>query len=69
MAERQQDEVEQLIADKLREAGIKFETQQAIAGLAPDFIVYAPDGRQFIVEAKNRDFTGLKAEASPQAQQ
>ena len=68
MAERQQDEVEKLIADKLRDAGIKFVTQQAIAGLAPDFIVYAPDGRQFIVEAKNWDFPGFKAEASRQAQ-
>ena len=69
MAERAQDEVERLIAIKLSDAGIRFETQQAIAGLAPDFIVYAPDGRQFIVEAKNWDFPGLKAEASRQAQQ
>jgi hypothetical protein len=68
MAERQQDEVEKLIAEKLSDAGIKFVTQQAIAGLAPDFIVHAPDGRQFIVEAKNWDFPGLKAEASRQAQ-
>src|SRR5918997_6206409 len=68
MAVRLQDEVEKLIANNLREAGIKFVTQQAIAGLAPDFIVYAPDGRQFIVEAKNWDFPGFKAEASRQAQ-
>ena len=50
---------EKLVADQLRGAGIKFATQKAIAGLAPDFIVYAPDGRQFIVEIKNWDFPGL----------
>jgi hypothetical protein len=57
-----------LIANQLREAGINFVTQKAIAGLAPDFIVYAPDGRQFIVEIKNWDFPGLTMEASRQAQ-
>ena len=59
---------EKLVADQLRGAGIKFATQKAIAGLAPDFIVYAPDGRQFIVEIKNWDFPGLTTEASRQAQ-
>jgi hypothetical protein len=59
---------EKLIADQLRDAGIKFATQKAIAGLAPDFIVYAPDGRQFIVEIKNWAFPGLTTEASRQAQ-
>jgi hypothetical protein len=59
---------EKLIADQLRDAGIKFAMQKAIAGLAPDFIVYAPDGRQFIVEIKNWAFPGLTTEASRQAQ-
>lgn len=59
---------EKQVADQLREAGLKFDTKKALAGLAPDFIVYAPDGRQFIVEVKNWDFPGLTTEASRQAQ-
>ncbi len=64
----QEKDFERFIADQLREAGMKFATQKALAGLAPDFIVYAPDGRQFIVEVKNWDFPGLTTEASRQAQ-
>ena len=58
MSNQPEKDYEELIADQLREAGIKFATEKAIAGLAPDFIVYAPDGRQFIVEVKNWDFRG-----------
>jgi hypothetical protein len=68
MSEPAEKELEKAIAERLRAAGIKFATQKAIAGLAPDFIVYAPDGRQFIVEAKNWDFPGATTEASRQAQ-
>jgi hypothetical protein len=68
MSNQPEKDYEELIADQLREAGIKFATEKAIAGLAPDFIVYAPDGRQFIVEVKNWDFPGLTTEASRQAQ-
>jgi hypothetical protein len=68
MAEQNEKDVEELIAEQLREAGIKFATEKAIGGLAPDFIVYAPDGRQFIVEVKNWNFPGLTTEASRQAQ-
>src|ERR687892_640884 len=64
----QTTDFEKVIADRLRDAGIKFATQKALAGLAPDFIVYAPDGRQFIVEVKDWDFPGLTTEASRQAQ-
>src|SRR5918996_5804064 len=64
----QEKEFEKVIADQLRDAGIKFATQKALAGLAPDFIVYAPDGRQFIIEIKDWDFPGLTMEASRQAQ-
>src|SRR5205809_7045030 len=64
----QEKDFEKFIADQLREAGMKFATQKALAGLAPDFTVYAPDGRQFIVEVKNWDFPGLTTEASRQAQ-
>lgn len=67
MAEEEKD-FEKIIADQLREAGLKFDTQKGLAGLAPDFIVYAPDGRQFIVEVKDWDFPGLTTEASRQAQ-
>ena len=68
MTEPAEKELEKAIAERLRAAGIKFATEKAIAGLAPDFIVYAPDGRQFIVEAKNWDFPGVTTEASRQAQ-
>jgi hypothetical protein len=68
MSESPDRGLEQAIAERLREAGIKFATKKAIAGLAPDFIVYAPDGRQFIVETRNWDFPGLTTEASRQAQ-
>ncbi len=64
----QEKDFEKLVADQLREAGLKFDTEKALAGLAPDFIVYAPDGRQFIVEIKHWDFPGLTTEASRQAQ-
>lgn len=64
----QEKEFEKFIADQLRHAGIKFATQKARAGLAPDFIVSAPDGRQFILEIKNWDFPGLTTEASRQVQ-
>jgi hypothetical protein len=68
MSKEPEKDYEELIAEQLREAGIKFVTEKAIAGLAPDFIVYAPDGRQFIVEVKDWDFPGLTTEASRQAQ-
>lgn len=68
MMMHQEKEFEKVIADQLRDAGIRFATQKALAGLAPDFIVYAPDGRQFIVEIKNWDFPGLTTEASRRVQ-
>ena len=68
MPEPQEQELEKAIAERLRDAGFKFATERAIAGLAPDFIVYAPDGRQFIVETRRWDFPGLTTEASRQAQ-
>jgi hypothetical protein len=52
----QEKDFEKFIADQLRAAGINFVTQKGLAGLAPDFIVYAPDGRQFIVEVKTGIF-------------
>ena len=67
MADQSEEDIETLIAERLREAGLKFETERAVGGLAPDFIVYAPDGRRFIVEARSWDFPGLTTEASRQA--
>ena len=68
MAEASDKDIEDIIAERLRAAGLKFVTEKGIGGLAPDFIVYAPDGRQFIVEARHWDFPGLTTEASRQAQ-
>ena len=68
MADSPEKDLEKNIAARLREAGLKFATEKAIGGLAPDFIVYAPDGRQFIVETRRWDFPGLTTEASRQAQ-
>jgi nucleoside 2-deoxyribosyltransferase len=68
MTEAGQQDLEDAIAERLRGAGLKFATERAIAGLAPDFIVYAPDGRQFIVETRHWDFPGLTTEAGRQAQ-
>src|SRR5581483_1823082 len=61
-------DLEDLIAGRLRAAGLKFATERAVGGLAPDFVVYAPDGRQFIVQTRDWDFPGLTMEASRQAQ-
>jgi len=68
MAEFEDQDLEDIIAERLRQAGLKFATERAVGGLAPDFIVYAPDGRQFIVQARDWDFPGLTTEASRQAQ-
>src|SRR5690349_10162928 len=68
MANAQDKDLEEIVAERLREAGLKFATERAVGGLAPDFIVYAPDGRRFIVETRNWDFPGLTTEASRQAQ-
>jgi len=68
MARSDDKDLEDIVAARLREAGLKFATERAVGGLAPDFVVYAPDGRQFIVETKNWDFPGLTTEASRQAQ-
>ena len=68
MTEAEEQDLEEAIAERLRSAGLRFATERAIAGLAPDFIVYAPDGRQFIVETRHWDFPGLTTEAGRQAQ-
>jgi len=69
MAEPTDKDVEKGVAERLREAGINFETQKAMGGLALDFLVTTPDGRQIIIESRDWDFPGLTTEASRQAQQ
>ncbi len=68
MADQNEKDLEKAIADRLREAGISFQTEKAMGGLAPDFIVTTPDGRQIIIESRDWDFPGLTTEASRQAQ-
>jgi hypothetical protein len=55
------------VAGRLRKAGIQFDMEKAIGGIAPDFIIEAPNGRQFVVQTKNWDFPGFTTEASQQA--
>jgi hypothetical protein len=43
---------EELIRRRLLKASINFETQKAIGGVKPDFVVYTPDGRLIIIETK-----------------
>lgn len=45
-------EFHQHVAALLREANIPFEENAALGGIAPDFVVPAPDGRRIIVELK-----------------
>jgi hypothetical protein len=54
MADPPDSDIDKIVAERLREAGFKLATEKAIGGLAPDFIVYAADGRQFIVETRRR---------------
>jgi len=68
MADSAEKDLEDIVAERLREAGLKFVTERAVGGLAPDFIVYGPDERRFIVQTRNWDFPGLTTEASRQAQ-
>jgi hypothetical protein len=68
MPESQDKDLATEIAQRLRAAGIQFVREKAMAGLAPDFIVTTPDGRQIIIEGRDWDFPGLVAEGSRQAQ-
>ena len=68
MAVEKEAEIAKEIAARLREANIRFDTRKDVGGLAPDFVVYAPDGRQFVVEARQWDFPGFTTEATRQVQ-
>ena len=49
---RREDQISDEIADVLRRENIQFDTNAAIRGVQPDFIVHSPDGRRFIIETK-----------------
>jgi hypothetical protein len=57
MSNQPEKDYEKLIADQLREAGIKFATEKRLPVLHL-ILSFTPDGRQFIVEVKNWDFRG-----------
>lgn len=45
-------EFEDLIAGKLKDAGLGFERNPALGGVQPDFLVTGPHGQRVIIEAK-----------------
>ncbi len=56
------------IAEHLQASGFRFERDKAAAGIRLDFVVSAPDGRQFIIEAKSGwNFKGYTKRAKKQA--
>ena len=46
------------IAERLKEAGLKFQREPEIGGLQPDFIVTGPHGQRVVIEAKAWDPRG-----------
>lgn len=62
-------ELQDVIASELSSAGIRFDRQVSTRGLRTDFLVYAPDGRRYVVEAKAWDkYPGFQARAAHQAE-
>lgn len=51
-------EFEDLIAGKLKDAGLGFERNPALGGVQPDFLVTGPHGQRVIIEAKIWDPRG-----------
>lgn len=45
-------EFEDLVAQRLKDAGIKFERAPALGGVRPDFLLQGPQGQLVVVEAK-----------------
>ena len=46
-------EFEREVAERLQADGFRFERDKAEGGIRLDFLVSAPDGRQFAIEAKS----------------
>lgn len=62
-------EFERDVSLALKKAGISFQTQVALAGVQPDFVVPTPDGRLVVVEAKAWERSpGFAAHAEEQAE-
>jgi nucleoside 2-deoxyribosyltransferase len=62
-------ELAEQVARSLHEADIQFDTEVAIGGVQPDFVVYAPDGRKFVIEIKAWEKTlGFRNRAAHQAE-
>ncbi len=60
---------QQIVASELTRAGMTFERQVSTRGLCADFLVRAPDGRRYVVEAKAWDkHPGFQARAAHQAE-
>jgi hypothetical protein len=65
---RREDQISEQIADVLRRENIQFDRNVSIGGVQPDFVVYSPDGRQFIVETKTwSNQPGFRKRAEHQA--
>ena len=65
---RREKELIEQITNDLRQAGIPFYRGVAIGGVRPDFIVFAPDGRRFVIEVKTwKKSPGFRNRAAHQA--
>lgn len=59
---------EREVAEQLQASGFNFKRERAAAGIRLDFVVSAPDGRQFVIEAKSGwNFPGYTKRAGMQA--
>lgn len=66
---RREDQISEQIADVLSRENIQFDRNVSIGGVQPDFVVYAPDGRQFIIETKTwSNQPGFRKRAEHQAE-
>ena len=64
-----QADFQQIVASELTKAGMAFERQVSTRGLRADFLVRAPDGSRYVVEAKAWDkHPGFQARAAHQAE-
>jgi hypothetical protein len=62
-------EFEREVALALEKAGIPFQSQVALGGVQPDFVVTTPDGRLIVVETKSWERSpGFVAHAEEQAE-
>ena len=65
---RRQRKLVERIENSLLDERIEFETEVAIGGVQPDFVVRAPDGRTLVIDAKAWDkAAGFRNRAAHQA--